>query len=385
MFGAKAVALPSAVVKIAVLCHAGAGGSGVVATELGVLTAEAGNATHFVGSSLPFRLGRTTPNSLFFHEVGGYSYPLFEQPFPELAQANALADVITEHDLEVVHAHYAIPHASSALHARDILGRSKVVTTLHGTDVTIVGSAAAFRHSTRHAIQNCDRVTAVSHYLAAEARAVFDVDAPIDVIHNFVDSERFRRNNDAKARARYAHPDEAIFIHVSNFRPVKRVHDVIETFARVNSEFPSRLLMVGDGPERAGAYELAQELGISGRTQFLGLCPDLETMLSIADVFLLPSTTESFGLVALEAMSCEVPVVASKVGGLPEVVEDGVTGVLCAPKDVDAMADAALRIIGDNQIRTQMGAAGRQRALDHFRPEHIVPRYLDIYAELSGR
>ncbi|MDP9762725.1 MULTISPECIES: N-acetyl-alpha-D-glucosaminyl L-malate synthase BshA [Deinococcus] len=366
--------------KIGVLCHTSAGGSGVVATELGVMLARRGHEMHFVGSSQPFRLsGLGCMNGPYFHQVSGFAYALFEQPFPELATTNTLTEVILEHGLDLVHAHYAIPHASSAIHARNITGRTRVVTTLHGTDVTLVGAEPAFRHTTRHAIEHSDHVTAVSQFLADETREVFGVDRPIDVIHNFVDAERFVRITDPAVRARFAHPEEALLVHISNFRPVKRVQDVVQTFARVASEIPARLLMIGDGPERARAFDLAQQLGVIGRTHFLGSFPDVQTVLGICDLFLLPSSNESFGLAALEAMACEVPVVAARAGGVPEVIEDGVTGFLTPVGDVDMMADAALRILRDRELYTQLGTNARRAAIERFHPDLIVPQYVDVY------
>lgn len=372
--------------KIAVLCHTGAGGSGVVATELGLMVARAGREVHFVGSAVPFRLsGQRGLQGPYFHQVGGFAYALFDQPYPELAAANTLSEVILEHEVGLTHAHYAIPHATAAIHARAITGRSRVVTTLHGTDVTLVGAEPAFRHTTRHAIERSDHVTAVSHFLAEQTREVFGTTREIEVIHNFVDAGRFVRVTDPAVRARFAHPDEALIVHVSNFRPVKRVEDVVQVFARVASEIPARLLMIGDGPERPRAFELAGQLGTLGRTHFLGSFPDVETVLGISDLFLLPSSNESFGLAALEAMSCEVPVVAARAGGVPEVVEDGVTGFLAPVGDVDAMADAALRVLRDRALYLGMGAAGRQAALTRFHPDRIVPRYLEAYARTVGQ
>lgn len=366
--------------KIAVLCHASAGGSGVVATELGLEVAAAGHEVHFVGAAQPFRLsGYGGMHGPYFHQVGGFAYALFDQPYPELAAANTLTEVILEHGVELTHAHYAIPHASAGLHARSITGKTRVMTTLHGTDVTLVGAEPAFRHTTGHAIERSDHVTAVSQFLADQTREVFGTEREIEVIYNFVDSERFTRITDAGVRARFAHPDEALIVHVSNFRPVKRVQDVVEVFARVSSEIPARLLMVGDGPERSRAFDLARDLGVIGRTQFLGSFPDVQTILGISDLFLLPSSNESFGLAALEAMSCEVPVVAARAGGVPEVVEDGVTGFLAPVGDVDAMAEAALRVLRDRDLYLQMGRAGRQVALSRFHPSLIVPQYLIAY------
>lgn len=368
--------------KIAVLCHAGAGGSGVVATELGALVAERGHDVHFVGTSMPFRLmGQQDFTRLYFHQMSSFSYALFEQPYSELTAVNTLTEVILEQQIALTHAHYAIPHATAANHARAITNRTKVITTLHGTDVTLVGSEPAFKHTTKHAIECSDHVTAVSRFLADETHAVFDTKREIEVIPNFVDSQRFRRVTDPSVRNRFAHPEEVLLTHVSNFRPVKRVEDVVEVFARVSSQIPARLLMVGDGPERVRAFDLARELGVIGRVQFLGSFPDVQTILGISDLFLLPSQSESFGLAALEAMCCEVPVVASRTGGIPEVVEHGVTGMLSTIGDVDDMAHQALNILKDH-TNYQMGAQARVSAIERFSPEMIVPLYLKAYERL---
>lgn len=354
----------------------------MVATELGMQVAHQGHEVHFVGPATPFRLHSGCLNGPYFHQISSFAYALFEQPYPELAAANALTEVIREHDIQLTHAHYAIPHATAALHAQSITGKTKVMTTLHGTDVTLVGAEPAFMSTTRHAIIHSDAVTAVSHFLAEQTRNTFQVERPIEVIHNFVDTERFQRVTDPAIRARFAHPDEALLLHVSNFRPVKRVEDVIEVFARVSSEIPARLLMVGDGPERSRAFELAQHLGVIGRVHFLGSFPDVQTILGIADLFLLPSSNESFGLAALEAMSCEVPVVASNAGGIPEVVEDGITGRLAAVGDVDSMAHAALEILRKPETYQRMGKMARQVAVTRFHPNLIIPQYLAAYRRL---
>lgn len=356
----------------------------MVATELGLKVADAGHDVHFIGSSMPFRLmghhcGLRGP---YFHQVGGFAYALFDQPFPELSTANTLTEVILEHGIDLTHAHYAIPHATSANHARAITGKTRVMTTLHGTDVTLVGAEPTFKHTTRHAIERSDHVTAVSQFLANETREVFGVEREIQVIYNFVDSDRFVRITDPAVRARFAHPDEALIVHVSNFRPVKRVEDVVQVFARISSEIPARLLMIGDGPERPRAFDLAKELGVIGRTAFLGSFPDVQTILGISDLFLLPSSNESFGLAALEAMSCEVPVVASNAGGIPEVVENGVTGFMADVGDVDAMADAALKILRSRDVYSRMGKAARETAIQRFHPGLIVPQYLKAYQRL---
>ncbi|ADY26119.1 glycosyl transferase group 1 [Deinococcus proteolyticus MRP] len=366
--------------NIAVLCHTGAGGSGVVATELGLLIAAQGHAVHFVGPAVPFRLAqRCAVHGPYFHQIGSFAYALFDQPYPELSAANTLAEVILEQGVQLTHAHYAIPHATAALHAHAITGRAPVVTTLHGTDVTLVGAEPAFFHTTRHAIERSHHVTAVSRFLAEQTREVFRTEREIEVIYNFVDSQRFRPVHDPALREQFAREDEALLIHVSNFRPVKRVADVIDTFAGVLSELPARLLMVGDGPERVPALERAQRLGIADRVTFLGSFPDVQTVLGLSDLFLLPSSKESFGLSALEAMSCEVPVVAARAGGIPEVVDHGVSGLLAAVGDVDGLTQAALDILRDRSVRVRMGQAARRRAVEEFHPSRIVPQYLAAY------
>lgn len=387
--------------KLAVLCHPSAGGSGVVATELALALVGLGHEVHVVATQLPFRLTtarfpRASPDpsgieagagALYYHQVDTASYPLFDHPLTTLSAGNTLADVIEEHGVEIVHAHYAIPHATSALLARDMTSRgTKVVTTLHGTDVTLVGLEPAFSRSTRHAIERSDGVTAVSRYLAQHTRDTMGARAPIEVVHNWVDPDRFRPDRDPASRARFARPDETLVVHVSNFRPVKRPQDVIRVFARIARERPARLIAVGDGPERSRAHELARRLGVHDRVHFLGSFPSVETVLGVADLFLLPSEQESFGLVALEAMACGVPVVSSDAGGLPEVVLEGETGYLRPPGDADAMAEASLGLLADEDRRRAFGDRARDRAVREFRPGVILPRYIEVYRKvLDGR
>lgn len=362
--------------RLAILCHAGAGGSGVVAAELGLLLARLGHCVHFVGDRMPFRLNRGCDvHGPFFHQVGSFAYALFEQPYPVLSVANTLTEVILEQDLMLTHAHYAIPHASSALHAHAITGRAPVVTTLHGTDVTLVGGEPAFYHSTRHAIERSHVVTAVSHSLAEQTREVFGTEREIVVVPNFIDTARFKPIDNLQARRHFAKDEELLLVHVSNFRPVKRVSDVVEAFAKVQSERPARLLMIGDGPERTAAQQLAKRLGVHKKVNFLGSFPDVENVLGLCDLFLLPSSKESFGLSALEAMSCGVPVVASTAGGIPEVVQDGVSGRLAAVGDTDGLAHAALELIANLPRHRE---AARLRALD-FQPEEVAGQYLEQY------
>jgi L-malate glycosyltransferase len=374
--------------KLAVLCHASAGGSGVVATELGVAVARLGHDVHFLANQMPFRLSMLPHDccdNVYFHQVGAYSYPLFDQPLTTLNTANALVDVILEHETTLTHAHYAIPHATSAIMARDMTARTKVMTTLHGTDVTLVGLDPGFRHSTKYALERSDHVTAVSHYLAQHTLESLKLEIPIQVIYNMVDTDRFVKNADVRFRGRFAHPDEFILVHVSNFRKVKRTEDVIATFAKVSSELPARLLMVGDGPERASALELAQKLGVMGRTHFLGSFPNVESILGISDIFLLPSSQESFGLSALEAMSCEVPVVASRIGGIPEVVAHGESGFLCDLGNTDDMAAKVLELLKDSEKYARFAANARARAHTHFHENIIVPQYVGAYLEVLER
>ena len=368
--------------NIAVLLHSGAGGSGVVATELGLCYAKMGHTVHFVANRVPFRLSQTGQANVYYHQVESMTYPLFDAPLTTLAEASKLAEVIEEYDIEVIHAHYAIPHAAAAVMARDMVHtrpKPVVVTTLHGTDVTLVGLDRAYLRTTQYSIERSDVVTAVSQYLADYTRTEMGVSRDIMVVPNAVDHTRFSPQGSPELRQRYAHPDEKLVVHVSNFRPVKRVEDVIRTFARVAEGVGARLLMIGDGPERQSALELAAELDIGGRVSFLGSFPRIEDVLAISDLFLLPSVKESFGLAALEAMASGVPVVASRIGGLPEVVEDGETGFLCEPKDVAAMADATLKLLMNDDLHKRMSDAARSRAVNCFSEEKVVPLYTRAY------
>ncbi len=368
--------------NIAILLHSGAGGSGVVATELGLCFAQAGHDVHFVADRVPFRLTELSHPNVFFHQVGSMSYPLFDTPLTTLAEASKLAEVVEEYSIDVIHAHYAIPHAAAAILARDMTRCSRppvVVTTLHGTDVTLVGLDRAYLRTTQYSIEHSNVVTAVSQYLADYTRNEMDVEREILVIPNAVDHQRFKPGAFPELRLRYAHPDEKILIHISNFRPVKQVEDVIRVFAKVSKEMGARLLMIGDGPDRPKAVELVAELGISGRVAFLGSFPRIEDILAISDLFLLPSIKESFGLVALEAMSSGVPVIASRTGGIPEVVLDGETGFLCKERDTEAMAKAALKILGDPELHWRFSAAARARAVNEFSESKITPLYAAAY------
>lgn len=357
------------------------GGSGVVATELGLELASRGHEVHFITYAPPFRMPRFV-EGVFYHEVEVPSYPLFEYPPYSLALSVAMQDVSTKHDLDVLHVHYAVPHATSALLAKQMLGEAapKVVTTLHGTDITLVGHDPSYRTVTRYSIRSSDAITAVSEYLRAETVDRFDVPQDcIDVIPNFVDPDIYKRDARPCHRATFAQSDdERLIVHVSNFRPVKRVEDVVRAFCLMAEEAEVRLLLVGDGPERGKAQRIAEEEGIDHRVVFLGKQQSVVEILSCADLFLLPSETEAFGLVALEAMSCGVPVVASDVGGLPEVVRQPDSGLLVPVGDVDAMAAAALSFISDKATWAAASAAARDAAMA-FAADVVVPRYEALY------
>ena len=368
--------------NIAILLHSGAGGSGVVATEVGIGLAREGHTVHFVASSVPFRLTELGDPNIYFHQVESMSYPLFDAPLTTLAEASKLAEVIEENHVEVIHAHYAIPHAAAAIMARDMVKvpvPPAVVTTLHGTDVTLVGLDRAYLRTTQYSIERSDAVTAVSHYLAGYTHAEMGIKREISVVPNAVDSQRFSPNGSAELRLRYAHPEEKLLTHVSNFRAVKRVEDVVHAFAEISAEVGARLLMIGDGPDRPKAFELATKLGVGGRVAFLGSFPRIESLLAISDLFLLPSSEESFGLAALEAMASGVPVIASRTGGVPEVVVDGETGYLCSLGDTAGMANAALTLLKNPHLHRAFSRAARKRAEDVFSEKKVLPLYLDAY------
>jgi N-acetyl-alpha-D-glucosaminyl L-malate synthase BshA len=376
-------------VNIAVLLHSGAGGSGVVATEVGLGLARRGHTVHFVATGVPFRLTELGHPNVYFHQVSSMAYPLFEAPLTTLSEASKLAEVIEEYSVEVIHAHYAIPHAAAAIMARDMARVGVppvVVTTLHGTDVTLVGLDRAYLRTTQYSIEHSDAVTAVSDYLVDYTRNEMGVRREIMMVPNAVDHLRFKPGGSAELRQRYAHPDEKLLTHVSNFRPVKRVEDVIRIFARVSKQLQARLLMIGDGPDRPKAFELAAELGVSGRVAFLGSFPRIEELLAVSDLFLLPSVKESFGLAALEAMASGAPVIASRLGGIPEVVIDGENGFLRDPKDAEAMAKAALEILQNEALHARMRAAARARAVEVFSENRVLPLYVQAYEKaLSSR
>jgi L-malate glycosyltransferase len=369
--------------KIGITCYATYGGSGIVGSELGRELARRGHTVHFIARSLPTRLTELS-DSIQFHEVAPLDYPLFEAPHYSLALAVKMAEVATREKLDLLHVHYAIPHSISGYLAREMLrGRHRlpVITTLHGTDISLVGRDRSYFTVARFAIAESDGVTAISHYLSHATCEGFGLPS-IRVIPNFVDVDYYRRSETSPLRAQLAPGGEKLLVHVSNFRPVKRVTDCVEIFARLAGRVRARLVMVGDGPDRGVAASLADQLGVGNDVVFVGKQARIVDYLSAADLLLLPSESESFGLAALEAMSCEVPVVASHVGGLPEVVDEGVSGFLRPVGDVDAMAEAALAVLTDDSVARTMGSAARRVAVERYTTHQIIPQYLDYYREV---
>ncbi|HSM61948.1 MAG TPA: N-acetyl-alpha-D-glucosaminyl L-malate synthase BshA [Longimicrobiales bacterium] len=368
--------------KIGITCYPTYGGSGAVATELGLQLADRGHEVHFVSYAQPFRLGHFRER-VFFHEVEMEDYPLFEHPPYSLALAVAMHRTALREELDVMHVHYAIPHATSAWVAREMLAGQRdlpIVTTLHGTDITLVGLHPSFHEITRFSILRSQGLTAVSEYLKAETVRDFAVpEERIEVIPNFIDERVWRPDKEPCHRAALAPGGEKIVMHVSNFRAVKRVEDVVEVFSRIVRTVDARLVLVGDGPERPRVMDRAEELGVRERTLFLGKHASVDELLACADLFLLPSENESFGLAALEAMACGAPVVASAVGGLPEVVEDGVSGYLLPVGAVDDMAEVGTRILCDQALHKRMGEAGRRLAIERYSAATVVPRYEACY------
>lgn len=372
--------------NIGIACYASVGGSGVVAAELARCLADRGHHTHVISSDTPFRL-RQSDAGVRFHRVETPGYPLFREPQYLLALANRLVQVARAHRLDIIHAHYAIPHAAAAYLARQILASGcggapvvpRTITTLHGTDVTILGSDASYRETVAFCIDQSDAVTAVSESLRANTQRAMPITREISVIPNFIDLDTYRRKPDDALRARWCSPGERLVMHLSNLRPVKQVDAVVRVFAQIRARIPARLLIVGEGPELGRAQQLIDELSIGGDVELIGEAQDVVGLLSIADLFLLPSLQESFGLSALEAMACGVPVVASNVGGLPEVVVDGVTGFLHQPDAVSQMAESGIRILSDPELHARMAQEAVRLARERFNADRIVPQYEALY------
>jgi N-acetyl-alpha-D-glucosaminyl L-malate synthase BshA len=371
--------------KIGITCYPTFGGSGVVATELGLALARGGDDVHFISYALPSRLN-LMHDHVHFHEVTVTSYPLFD-PYPPyaLALATKMAEVAAYEKLEVLHVHYAIPHAISAFLAKQIMhSELKFITTLHGTDITLVGRDESYLPITKFGIEASDGVTAVSQWLKDETAVNFSTDKAIEVIPNFVDPDRFHHD-----RGNLFHLfdviDDKLLCHVSNFRPVKRIMDVLAVFERVAQKVPSRLIMVGDGPDRSKAEAYCRDHHLRDRVFFLGNVPNLEEVVGSADVFLLPSEAESFGMAALEAMASEVPVIGTRSGGMPEVVVDGESGYLFSVGDIAGMSDCAVEILSDENLRRKLGRRGREVAVERFDERKIVPLYRQFYERVISQ
>lgn len=371
--------------KIGITCYPTYGGSGAVATELGIALAARGHEVHFITYAQPFRLPSFLPR-VFFHEVDVGRYPLFEYPPYDLALAVKMHEVVIDRQLDILHCHYAIPHATSAWIAREMLREAgsdvKVMTTLHGTDITIVGQESSFFAITKFSIEKSDTVTAVSEYLREETLRAFGCSGcAVKVVPNFIEPARFDRATNEFPLPPELVAGRKVMMHLSNFRPVKRVEDIIATFARVRAAVPTLLVMVGDGPERTTAENAARELGVSNDVLFLGKIDPVAPLLAGADLFMLPSNAESFGLSALEALASGVPVIGTNVGGLPSVVKDGVTGYLSDVGDVDAMARSAIRLLTDDDLWQAMSRAAAADARDRFSQDTIVAQYEALYEQ----
>ena len=384
--------------NVGIVCYASVGGSGIVATELGKALAARGHQIHVISTEMPFRLGEFH-EGLAFHQVLTPTYPLFREPQYLLSLANKIVQVARELRLDIIHAHYAIPHATAAFLSRQVLasgpstglraggdgGAPRVVTTLHGTDITLVGSDPSYSEIVAFSIEQSDGVTAVSESLRAATQSQLGVTREIAVIPNFLDCTIHRRQHVPELRRRLAGDDDTrLVIHVSNFRPVKRVDAVVQIFDRIRRRVPARLLLVGDGPELGTAYRVARELGVSDRVRALGAQEEVLPLLSASDVFLLPSAQESFGLAALEAMACEVPVIAARVGGLPEVLHHGVSGFLHPPAAHDVLAARAHELLTNPARHREVAQAACRRVREHFCAERVVPMYEGFYTAVLG-
>ncbi len=376
--------------KIAVICYASIGGSGIVATELAKCLAARNHDIHVVSREQPFRLGDDQPG-VVFHRVVTPSYPVFREPQYVLSLSTKIIELARAVDLDIIHAHYAIPHAAAAYLARQVLagtGRTKVpkiVTTLHGTDITLVGSDRSYAETVGFCIDQSDGVTAVSESLKADTYKGLPVHCDVRVIPNFLDCTIHHRVDAAALRERLAPENHSVVIHVSNFRAVKRIPAVVEVFARIRRALPATLVLVGDGPELTHGLEIARDLGVGDDVKAVGEQGDVRSFLSASDVFLLPSATESFGLAALEAMACEVPVIASRVGGLPEVIESGVSGYLHEPDDLDGMSATGVALLSDPGLRRRIAVAGRNVVQRRYCSDHIVPQYERFYREILAK
>ncbi|GGJ85488.1 N-acetyl-alpha-D-glucosaminyl L-malate synthase [Lentibacillus kapialis] len=369
--------------KIGITCYPTVGGSGVIATELGILMAEQGHEIHFITSSLPFRLNQVHPN-IYYHEVELNHYPVFQYPPFDLALANKMAEVIDQEQLDILHVHYAMPHAICAILAKDIAKRDvKIVTTLHGTDITVLGIDHSLKKMIRHGIEQSDAVTAVSNSLVKQTHEVVGASKDIQVIYNFVNEADYIKNNDTSIREQYGiNPNDKVIIHISNFRKVKRVQDVIATFRQIQEKMNAKLLLVGDGPEYSEMHQLVEKMGLAENVLFLGKQKNVGDLLSISDLKLLMSEKESFGLVLLEAMSCEVPCIGTNIGGIPEVIEHNETGFIVELGDIDQASAYAIDLLQNDSLLKQFSVNALKHARNVFYSQDIVQQYIDLYDQL---
>jgi N-acetyl-alpha-D-glucosaminyl L-malate synthase BshA len=382
--------------KIGILCYPTYGGSGVVATELGIELAARGHQVHFISYNMPMRLNMGFSDNIFFHKVEMASYPLFDFPLYSIALASKIVEVAKFNGLDLVHAHYAIPHATSAYLAREIIKSEvlnkkknnrniKIITTLHGTDITLTGLEISFLPTMKFSVQQSDGVTAVSEFLRTKTQSQYEITKEIKVIPNFINLDIYKKINNRETeclKEKLSSHGEKILVHTSNFRPLKRVDDAIRVFKQINEKIPSKLLLIGDGPERSKCEYLAKDLGIAENVKFYGEQESFTEILSVADLFLMPSQSESFGLSALEAMACGVPVVSSNAGGLPELNLHGETGYIAEIGDIDKMADYALRLLEDPNKYKIFSENALDRATTLFSADKIIPQYEKFYEEI---
>ncbi|SES80159.1 N-acetyl-alpha-D-glucosaminyl L-malate synthase BshA [Oceanobacillus limi] len=369
--------------KIGITCYPTVGGSGIIATELGKLLAESGHEIHFITSSLPFRLNRVYP-SIYYHEVEVNHYPVFQYPPYDLALATKMAEVIDREELDILHVHYAMPHAICAILARDIAERNvKIVTTLHGTDITVLGIDDTFKKMIKYGIENSDMVTAVSNSLVEETKERLGVEKAIHVIHNFVNEQEYFKKELAPLKQQYGiEPGEKVVIHISNFRKVKRVKDVVRTFAKVRKQVDAKLLLVGDGPEYSSVSQFVSKLEMDEHVLFLGKQKNISDLLSISDLKILMSEKESFGLVLLEAMNCEVPCIGTNIGGIPEVIKHNETGFIVELGDTGGAADYAVKLLQDEFLLNRFSQNAVAFAEKNFHSSRIVNQYVKLYQEV---
>ncbi|OCA90909.1 N-acetyl-alpha-D-glucosaminyl L-malate synthase BshA [Bacillus sp. FJAT-27225] len=371
--------------KIGITCYPTVGGSGVIGTELGKLLAEKGHEIHFISSSLPFRLKRMYHN-IHYHEVEVNQYSVFQYPPYDIALASKMAEVANQEGLDLLHVHYAIPHAVCAILARQMSGRDlKVMTTLHGTDITVLGNDPSLADAIKFGIEKSDIVTAVSNSLVSQTMELIHPDKEIETVYNFIDERVYLRRADLELKKKLkVDESEKVVIHVSNFRTVKRVPDVIRTFAKIAEAMPAKLLLIGDGPEKRNVTRLVAELGLRDKVLFLGKQDNVEELYSISDLMLLLSEKESFGLVALEAMACGVPCIGTDIGGIPEVIRDGITGFICPLGDIEAISENAIALLSDPELHQRFSKKAASDTKERFNADRIVGEYETLYYKLLG-